>query len=84
MVLDSRFARLSLDRFALPGDLIAGVTTPALVVYLEHVRENVRRVVQRLGGDVDRWRPHVKTSKIPAIYAELVRAGLRRFKCATT
>ena len=37
-----------------------------------------------MGGDSSRWRVHVKTSKIPAVWAELVWAGLRYFKCATT
>jgi D-serine deaminase-like pyridoxal phosphate-dependent protein len=55
-----------------------------LLIFLDHVRENVRRVLAHLDGKVDRWRPHVKTTKIPAVMSELVRAGLRRFKCATT
>jgi len=28
-------------------------------------------------------RPHIKTTKIPEVYAEMTRAGLRHFKCAT-
>lgn len=80
----SRFDRLSISDFALPADALARLLSPALVVYIDHVRENLRRVIDHLGGDVSRWRPHVKTAKIPAIYAELVRAGVRAFKCATT
>jgi D-serine deaminase-like pyridoxal phosphate-dependent protein len=33
---------------------------------------------------MDRWRPHVKTCKVPEVLALLLQAGVRRFKCATT
>ena len=71
------------DTHALPPDVAARTLSPALVVHLDRVRENLRRVLAHTGGP-DRWRPHVKTAKIPAVFAELARAGLRRFKCATT
>ncbi len=58
-------------------------SSPALVIYKDLVRENISRVIEYLGGDVNRWRPHIKTLKIPAIYAELIDAGVRHFKCAT-
>lgn len=80
----SRFVELDPGDYALPEPFMCRVLSPALVVYLDHVRENLRRMIDYLGGDVDRWRPHVKTLKIPAVYAELLRAGVRRFKCATT
>lgn len=71
------------DPHALPPDVAARTLSPALVVHLDRVRENLRRVLALTGGP-DRWRPHVKTTKIPAVFAELARAGLRHFKCATT
>ena len=58
------------------------LSSPALVVYMDRVRENLRRTLEIVGGP-DRWRPHVKTTKIPEVYAEMVRSGLRHFKCAT-
>jgi len=58
--------------------------TPCLLVHLDRVRSNVARVLELLGGDPDRWRPHVKTTKIPEVWSELTAAGLRHFKCATT
>jgi D-serine deaminase-like pyridoxal phosphate-dependent protein len=70
-----------LDRLA--GDVAPHVATPALVVSLDGVRANVRRVIDALGGDAEGWRPHVKTSKLPEVWHELVRAGVRQFKCAT-
>jgi D-serine deaminase-like pyridoxal phosphate-dependent protein len=71
------------SRYALPDEFVRRVSTPALVVYLDHVRHNLSRVIEKFGGDTHRWRPHVKTTKIAAVFVELARAGLRGFKCAT-
>jgi D-serine deaminase-like pyridoxal phosphate-dependent protein len=79
----SLFGHLDPADYALPTDLTRDLLSPALVVYLDNVRHNVRVVIER-AGDVDRWRPHVKTSKLPAVWAELAAAGVRHFKCATT
>ncbi len=80
----TRFEELDLAAYALPADFGARTFSPCLVVFLDRVRDNVRRVIEYTGGRPDRWRPHVKTTKIPAIWAELTRAGVRHFKCATT
>jgi D-serine deaminase-like pyridoxal phosphate-dependent protein len=58
--------------------------TPALLVDVARVRSNVARMIGMLGGRVERWRPHVKTTKIPEVLDLLLGAGVRRFKCATT
>ena len=68
--------------FALPAEL-EGFLSPAFCVFLDAVRENVARVQRRCGG-AERWRPHVKTTKIPEVWALLAQAGQRRFKAATT
>jgi len=77
------FAALDSAAYRLPDELIEGALSPALVVHLAVVRANIARIVA-LCGQVDRWRPHVKTAKIPEILRELSRAGVRHFKCATT
>ncbi|MEW6072854.1 MAG: alanine racemase [Planctomycetota bacterium] len=84
MTLSTRFAALDPREYALPDGLADRLLTPALVVHLDRVRENVRRVIALAGGDPDRWRPHVKTTKIPEVFAALADAGVRHFKCATT
>jgi len=81
--LESRFADLNPADYALPEELRARLLSPALVVWLEHVQENVRRVIAHAGSP-ERWRPHVKTTKLPVIWAELMAQGVRAFKCATT
>lgn len=80
----SRFARLSEQDYALAHPVFERVPSPALVVYLDRVRENLRRVLALAGGAPERLRPHVKTAKIPEVFDELIRAGIRAFKCATT
>lgn len=78
------FEALDPATYDLPRELVERVQTPALVVHAARVRRNVARVIERLGGEPDRWRPHVKTTKIPEVWRELTAAGVRHFKCATT
>jgi D-serine deaminase-like pyridoxal phosphate-dependent protein len=79
----SSLETLDLGPYELPSKLTARLASPALVVYLDRVRENIARTLDLVGGPA-RWRPHVKTTKIPEVWTELVRAGVRHFKCATT
>ena len=58
--------------------------TPALLIDLDQVRANVTRMTNSVGGDLTRWRPHVKTAKIPEVLDLVLAAGVRSFKCATT
>lgn len=58
--------------------------TPALLIRLDRVRANIARMLALLDGDAGRWRPHVKTSKVPEVMDLLLAAGVRHFKCATT
>lgn len=63
---------------------MAEVMTPALVVYPEFVESNIAATLRLLGGDANRWRPHVKTAKLGAVMRMLAQRGVRHFKCATT
>lgn len=58
------------------------VPSPALLVYPDRVRANIRRAVG-IAGDVGRFRPHVKTHKMRAVTELLLAEGVRKFKCAT-
>ena len=58
--------------------------TPCLLVRLDRVRANLRVLLQKAGGDRARLRPHLKTTKIPEVWALFLDAGLRAFKAATT
>lgn len=56
--------------------------TPALVIDLDAVADNLAAAITRVGGPT-RWRPHLKTSKQAVIIEAMLSAGLRRFKVAT-
>ena len=77
-----------LPSFSLPPDAFRiadeqSLLTPALILYVDHLRHNVARIVS-LVGDADRWRPHIKTAKLDYTIQKLVEHGVRRMKCATT
>jgi len=61
----------------------ARIASPALVIDLARLRRNVARMIELLDGRVERWRPHVKTTKSAALWTALFEAGVRAFKCAT-
>lgn len=58
--------------------------TPALLVHLDRVRANVDAMLRHVEGNPRRWRPHVKTCKVPQVLELLLGAGVSRFKVATT
>ena len=58
------------------------VDTPALVVYAERVRENIR-LLKGMVKDINQVRPHVKTNKMTEVCKMMMEAGITKFKCAT-
>jgi D-serine deaminase-like pyridoxal phosphate-dependent protein len=56
--------------------------TPALIVFPERVKENIRLAIEMVGHPA-RLRPHVKTHKSPHLTRLLLAAAITRFKCAT-
>ena len=60
------------------------ILTPALLVYPGIVDTNIQATLKMAGNDPNRWRPHIKTAKIPAILQRLIRYGVVNFKCSTT
>jgi D-serine deaminase-like pyridoxal phosphate-dependent protein len=66
------------------------VPSPALLVYVERVDQNIDWMIQMItapqgftGGGIERLRPHVKTHKMAALVERQLRAGITKFKCAT-
>src|SRR5215471_19088259 len=53
------------------GDLL----TPALAIYPDLVDHNIATTIRLLGGDANRWRPHVKTAKLGFIMRRLREHG---------
>lgn len=60
------------------------ITTPALLIYPAFVDANIQATLNMASGDPDRWRPHLKTAKIPAVIRRLLDYGVKSFKCSTT
>jgi len=58
--------------------------TPALLVYPEIVDANIAATIRMAGDDPNRWRPHIKTVKIPAVLELMMAHGVQQFKCSTT
>ncbi|MGK0189444.1 MAG: D-serine deaminase-like pyridoxal phosphate-dependent protein [Verrucomicrobiales bacterium] len=75
-----------MDIASLTGHELANVDaipSPALLIYPHRVQENIQRLLQMVGGDATRLRPHVKTHKSGAIVRMQLDAGITKFKCAT-
>ena len=60
------------------------VLTPALIVYPNVIAANVARTLRLLDQKAERWRAHIKTSKLGFTLRMLLEHGVRNFKCATT
>ena len=58
--------------------------TPSLLIDRDRVQHNIATTLRLLGGDRNRWRPHVKTTKLGYIMRMLVDAGIGQMKCATS
>lgn len=67
----------TLDLAAKVGDNISVVDTPSLIVDLDLVDENIRRMVSNLSGKGVSLRPHTKTVKCPELAHMLIKGGAR-------
>jgi D-serine deaminase-like pyridoxal phosphate-dependent protein len=73
---------MSVEDYRITG--VETVMTPALAIYPEIVDANIEATLRVFGGDANRWRPHVKTSKLGFIMSRLAERGVTNVKCATT
>jgi len=60
----------------------AEIPSPALLLDLAAVDENLRRMVS-IAGSADRLRPHVKTHKLPQLIERQLKLGITKFKAST-
>ena len=58
------------------------VPSPALLLYPDRIRENIRRMI-RVAGGTSRLRPHIKTHKLAELVRMQIEEGINKFKCAT-
>ena len=61
---------------------VDAVDSPALLLYIDRVKENIRLALEMVGNP-ERFRPHVKTHKSLEVTKLMIEKGVRKFKCAT-
>src|ERR1700689_5235594 len=57
---------------------------PGLAIYPEIVDRNISATIRLLGGDANRWRPHLKTAKLGFMMRRIVERGVVQSKVSTT
>jgi D-serine deaminase-like pyridoxal phosphate-dependent protein/ribosomal protein S18 acetylase RimI-like enzyme len=67
----------ALPRTLIPGDSLAALDTPALLVDLPAMERNIERLFASLRGSGVAVRPHLKTVKSPVLAQRLIAAGAR-------
>jgi D-serine deaminase-like pyridoxal phosphate-dependent protein len=70
-----------------PAYRLAGIEqmlTPFLGIFLDVVDSNIAVTIKNAGGDPNRLRPHIKTTKLLSVVRRFVEAGIQQCKCATT
>src|SRR5437879_13302500 len=55
------------------------VESPALLVYPDRVKENIRRMVA-IAGTPEKLRPHAKTHKLSEVASLQIGVGIKKFK----
>ncbi|MGQ0702648.1 MAG: alanine racemase, partial [Gemmatimonadales bacterium] len=60
------------------------VRTPALVIDLDLVDQNLAATLRLLGNDRSRWRPHLKTVKLALVMRRIRELGVEQAKVSTT
>ncbi len=58
--------------------------TPALIIDLDRVDQNLGATLRLLGDDPSRWRPHLKTVKLERVMRQIRERGVAQAKVATT
>ena len=58
------------------------IDSPSLLVYPDRIAHNLSQALKIAEGP-ERFRPHVKTHKMPQIIQMQLEAGITKFKCAT-
>lgn len=62
---------------------VSRVDSPALLVYPERMRANIRLLKEMVSGNTARLRPHVKTHKMLEVSQMMLAEGIQQFKCST-
>lgn len=61
----------------------AEIASPALLLYRERIEHNLKLMLEIVGGNPARLRPHVKTHKLLQVVQRQIELGITKFKCST-
>lgn len=62
---------------------VEDIDSPALLIFTDRIRSNIKLIKEMLKDDCSRLRPHVKTNKMVEVCQMMIVAGIEQFKCAT-
>src|SRR3990170_7869975 len=63
---------------------LGAIRTPALIIDLDAVDQNLSATLRLLGGNPARWRPHLKTVKLALVMRRIRERGVEQAKTSTT
>lgn len=66
-----------------PANIFTEVASPGLLLNLDLVHSNLEKMLDQVGGDKQRLRPHVKTHKMARMVQLQREVGIEQFKVAT-
>lgn len=81
-VLGARAHRENEEGYRIAG--IEHMLTPVLAIFSDVVDANIAATIRNAGGNPDRLRPHIKTTKLLSVVRRFVASGILQCKCATT
>mmetsp|Transcript_41065 Transcript_41065/g.66052 ORF Transcript_41065/g.66052 Transcript_41065/m.66052 type:complete len:430 (+) Transcript_41065:1428-2717(+) len=70
------------NSYKVDSSVLSRTISPSLLVFMSKVRANSQCIIEKVGGP-NRWRPHLKTTKLPSVWRELYKQGVKNYKCAT-
>lgn len=62
---------------------VSELDSPSIALYKDRLLFNIQKMKTMVGNDVSRLMPHVKTNKMPKVIAQMISAGITRFKAST-
>ena len=59
------------------------VDSPSIALYEDRLMFNLHTMMEMVGNDVSRLRPHIKTNKMPQVMERMLALGIKNFKAST-
>jgi D-serine deaminase-like pyridoxal phosphate-dependent protein len=59
------------------------LASPTILIFPDRIKDNICTMVEMVGGDPSRLRPHIKTYKMREVIRMQLEVGISAFKCST-